>query len=175
MSFKFFFFSYRSFKCFYILNKTKAYDLYNSDRFGYSWIDFRKPNRTILTHLKLKMCDWQPENPQRPIRLNIFRFELFGLNWFTDPSDKYSYHCSSTSIYVSHGCGKSWDHWDNSDKKFIWCQRGSTYFIPSHFVETLLVPRVNYIPVLFHLFSVATPLTTFFFWVRNATHNFING
>jgi hypothetical protein len=175
MSFKFFFFSYRSFKCFYILNKTKAYDLYNSDRFGYSWIDFRKSNRTILTRLKLKMCDWQPENPQRPIRLNIFRFELFGLNRFTDPSDKYSYHCSSTSIYVYDGCGKSWDHWDNSDKKidlmsawvnifysisFCWNATCTARELHTRFIPSLLCCNATH---------------NFFFGVRNATHNFING
>jgi hypothetical protein len=72
------------FMMFSILNKTKAYDLCNSGGFGYRWVDFRKPNTPISTHLKPKMCDWQPDNPQRPARLSIFRFGLFGLNRFAD-------------------------------------------------------------------------------------------
>jgi hypothetical protein len=69
---------------FYILNKIKAYDLCNSGGFGYRWVEFRKPNTPISTRLNPKMCDWKPDDPQRPARLTIFRFGLFGLNRFAD-------------------------------------------------------------------------------------------
>jgi hypothetical protein len=69
---------------FYMLNKTKAYSLYNSGGFGYRWVDFRKSNTLVSTHLKSKKCDWQPDDPQRHARLTNFRIRLFGLNRFAD-------------------------------------------------------------------------------------------
>jgi hypothetical protein len=61
---------------FYILNKTKAYILCNLNEFSYRWVDFRKSNPLISTHLKLKMCVWQPDKPQRPVHFTIFPFKL---------------------------------------------------------------------------------------------------
>jgi hypothetical protein len=61
---------------FYILNKTKAYILCNLNEFSYRWVDFRKSNPLISTHLKLKMCVWQPDEPQRPAHFTIFPFKL---------------------------------------------------------------------------------------------------
>jgi hypothetical protein len=69
---------------FYILNKTKTYNLYNPGGFGYHWVDFRKSNMPISIRLKSKKCDWQSDDPQRPALLTKFRIRLFGLNRFVD-------------------------------------------------------------------------------------------
>jgi hypothetical protein len=69
---------------FYILNKSKVYNLCNSDGFGYRWVDLKKPIPPISTRLQPKMCDWQPDDPQWPVRLTIFRIGLFDLNRFAD-------------------------------------------------------------------------------------------
>jgi hypothetical protein len=51
---------------FYILNKTKAYILCNLNEFSYRWVDFRKSNPLISTHLKLKCVSDNPTNCSDP-------------------------------------------------------------------------------------------------------------